>query len=62
MRTLAILAVATVLTGCIHVDSDDIERTPTTGQQLIDLAEAHEKGLISDSEYKEERRKILDDD
>ena len=61
MRTLATLAVLAVLTtGCISVDSEDINREPTTGQQLIDLAEAHEKGLISDEEYKRERRKILD--
>ena len=62
MKALAALAVMAVLaTGCVSVESDDIHRKPTTGQELMDLAKAHEKGLLSDEEYKRERRKILKD-
>lgn len=61
MRVVAAIAVLALLSGCLSVDSDDIEHTPTTGQQLIDLARAHEQGLISEQEYERERREILED-
>lgn len=61
MKVFAVLAAVAILSGCVSVESDDIHRKPTTGQQLIDLAKAHEQGLISDEEYKRERREILED-
>ncbi|MEE4203635.1 MAG: SHOCT domain-containing protein [Halieaceae bacterium] len=61
MRLFAAVAVLALLSGCLSVDSDDVIHEPTTGQQLIDLNRAHEQGLISDEEYKRERREILED-
>lgn len=61
MKLLAAVAVLALLSGCLSVDSDDVTHEPTTGQQLIDLNLAHEQGLISDEEYKRERREILED-
>lgn len=59
--TIAVVLAIATLAGCVHVDSDDVSRSPTTGQQLIDLAKAHEQGLLSDEEYKRKRADILDD-
>lgn len=61
MRIIAAIAVIAALSGCISVDKEDVQYTPTTGQQLIDLEKAHQEGLLSDEEYKRERREILDD-
>lgn len=62
MKLLVVLALTAIFTtGCVSVESDDIRREPTTGQELIDLAKAHENGLLSDEEYQRERRKVLRD-
>jgi hypothetical protein len=62
MRTFAVIAViAALTTGCVSVQKDDTRHQPTVGQELIDLNKAHEKGLLSDEEFKRERRRILKD-
>jgi len=34
--------------------------TTTVGQELMDLDESYKKGLLSESEYKKARKKIMD--
>lgn len=67
MKTLIsmvmLLTVAFLLTGCAGAAFNKIEltmsRNITIGQELIDLHEAHEKGIISDTEYIEAKNDIL---
>jgi hypothetical protein len=59
MATVAAL----VLSGCMGAALNKIEltlnRNITVGQELMDLQEAHEKGIISDTEYMETKKDIL---
>ena len=36
-----------------------VSRNITVGQELMDLQTAHEKGIISDSEYAEAKQNVL---
>lgn len=50
---------ACVLAGC---SSTDVVRAPldvTIGQQLIDLKQAHTNGALSNSEYDDQRRRLI---
>ena len=50
---------ALALTGC---SSTDVVRAPldvTIGQQLIDLKQAHTNGALSNSEYDDQRRRLI---
>ncbi len=60
--SVAILT-ATLLSGCAGAAFNrvnlTVSRNITVGQELIDLQEAHEKGVISDTEYMEAKKNIL---
>lgn len=60
-RTSLLLAFAVAtLAGC---SSNQILHAPvdvTIGQQLIDLKNAHASGVLSDREYDEQRRQLID--
>ena len=48
------------LAGCA---STQVEHAPvgvTVGQQLIDLKQAHTRGVLSDREYDEQRRQLIE--
>jgi hypothetical protein len=48
------------LTGC---SSTEVVRAPlevSIGQQLIDLKKARDNGVLSDSEYDSQRRRLID--
>ena len=48
------------LAGCA---SSQVEHAPvgvTVGQQLIDLKQAHTRGVLSDREYDEQRRQLIE--
>lgn len=56
----AILVTITLsLTGCGGTTTK-VTNTETQGQQLIDLKEAYDKGVISEDEYEDAREEILD--
>jgi hypothetical protein len=61
--TLAVL-MAAALTGCAGAAFNrlnlTLNRNITVGQELMDLQEAHEKGVISDTEYIQAKKNILD--
>ncbi len=61
----SLLLVVLLLQGCIIVDEDRYpgsrnNRDATIGEELEDLAEAYEDGLLSQQEYERLRRRILD--
>ncbi len=54
------LTAATLLAGC---SSNEMLRAPldvSIGQQLIDLKEAHSRGALTDREYEQQRRQLID--
>ena len=61
--SMAVL-VLLVVTGCMGAAPNKVSltlnRNITVGQELMDLQEAHEKGIISDTEYMETKKDILD--
>lgn len=67
MKKVLNLAVAltaiTLMSGCAGAAFNRVSVTAnrhiTIGQELMDLKEAHEKGIISDTEYMEAKKNIL---
>jgi len=55
----ALIFAALLLCGCVRIDIGDEQEPPTIGQQLIDLAQAHRKGVISDEEFEEIRNRLI---
>lgn len=60
----AALATTLLLAACSGggstVKSSNEVRATTTGQELLDLKAARDAGAITEDEYQEQRRKILD--
>ncbi|MEZ5569639.1 MAG: SHOCT domain-containing protein [Halioglobus sp.] len=54
-----VLALALGLTACGSSTKTTVQNTDTQGQQLLDLKEAYDKGVISEKEYKRAKSKIL---
>jgi hypothetical protein len=46
---LLLLALTLNLSGCVRVDTGS--PVPTLGEQIMDLAKAHERGAISQEEF-----------
>lgn len=46
--------------GTTNTKTETTINATTTGQQLIDLKEAYDKGAISEKEYNKQREDILD--
>lgn len=64
MRILAVvllLAYSGAMLGCGGSSADVKQQTTTTtlGQELQDLDDAYKKGLMSEKEYNEARKKIM---
>jgi len=59
---LGVTAIALVigLSGCGGNDTQTtVKTTETQGKQLLDLKEAYDKGVITESEYKRTKNEIL---
>jgi hypothetical protein len=52
-------APALMLPACGGSRTEVSNNSTTTGRELQDLDDAHKKGLISDDEYKKQRKRIL---
>lgn len=50
---------ATLLAAGCAVGNTKTELRPTTGQELLDLQRARDAGALSDSEFQEQRQRIL---
>jgi len=63
MNLIMAMVAALVLSGCMGAAFNKVSltlnRNITVGQELMDLQEAHEKGIISDTEYMETKKDIL---
>tara|TARA_R110002110_G_C13470513_1_gene720857 strand:- start:98564 stop:98770 length:207 start_codon:yes stop_codon:yes gene_type:complete len=60
MLGACILAVSLSLTACGGSDTTTtVQTTETQGQQLMDLKEAYDKGVITEKEYEKTKKKIL---
>lgn len=62
MLMKAVPIVALVL-GVVACSSNEVLRAPldlTIGQQLIDLKKAHNTGALSNAEYDQQRRRLVD--
>ena len=53
-----IIALALSLTAC-GGSTTTVKQTETQGQQLMDLKEAYDKGVITEKEYNSTKKKIL---
>jgi len=57
------LILSLAFSGCLSFGGDDETiqqtKTTTTGQELMDLKAAYDKGLISEREYNQQREKLL---
>jgi hypothetical protein len=59
---IVLTSLATTLPGCRSSKAEVNTNNVTTGQALQDLEDAKNKGLVSEDEYKKERKKILEHD
>lgn len=55
----ALLLSSMLLSGC---GGSDVKQTTTTtmGQELIDLKESHDRGIITDEEYQRAKKDIIE--
>ena len=63
-NALALLCIAVLTLGLSACGSSTetktvVQQKETQGQQLLDLKEAHDKGVITDSEYNRTKNEIL---
>jgi uncharacterized membrane protein len=54
----AIVAMSLGIAAC-GGSNTTVQQTETQGQQLMDLQEAYDKGIISEREYNDTKKKIL---
>ena len=54
-----LLALVLGLSACGSSTETTVQNTETQGQQLMDLKEAYDKGVISEKEYNRAKSKIL---
>jgi hypothetical protein len=61
--TTAALCLTLLLTGCVGLQlgggSKTVKSLPTVGQELVDLQKAKDSGAINETEYQNQREKIL---
>ena len=53
-----VIALALSVTAC-GGSNTTVKQTETQGQQLMDLKEAYDKGVITEKEYNSTKKKIL---
>ena len=60
IRFLLVIALLSTMVSCIAVGSGGkkVENQPTLGQQLIDLKNARDAGVVSNQEYADLREKL----
>jgi hypothetical protein len=58
------LIVGAVFSSCLSIGGGDetvhqTQAAPTTGQELMDLKAAYDRGIISEQEYNQQRERLL---
>jgi len=57
---VGLLLASFTLSGCSRKQSTTVQSTNTTlGQELVDLQQAYEKGIISEKEYNDLKKKAM---
>ena len=57
---IVLLVTSLGLSGCGRKTTATVETTSTTlGQELVDLQQAYEKGIISEKEYEDLKKKAM---
>ncbi len=59
---VAATSLTLALSSCVVAIGAGRQAPPTKGQELQDLKRAYDSGAISNSEYREQRAKILHDE
>ena len=61
MMTAVAVFAAAILTGCVAAigNRDDGPARATLGQQLVDLQKAKDAGALTDSEFQEQKQRLL---
>ena len=54
-----VLMVGTTFLGCGGGGAKVQQSTTTVGQELIDLEKAHKEGIITEKQYNDQKKKIL---
>ena len=62
LSAVCAFTMATSLSGCIGLSIGSSKKTPSLGQELVDLKAALDAGAISPDEYEQKRGEILNDD
>ena len=59
---IVLLVTSLGLSGCGRKSTSKVETTTITttlGQELVDLQQAHEKGIITEKEYNDLKKKVI---
>ena len=57
---IGLLVVSLSLSGCGRKQNTTVQSTNTTlGQELVDLQQAYEKGIITEKEYNDLKKKAM---
>ena len=59
VKSLAVLGLLLLGSGCVAVGSSARTTPPTLGRQLIDLKTAYDQGAINEAEYEEAKGTLL---
>lgn len=60
---MKVVPIVALVLGIVACSSNEVLRAPldlTVGQQLIDLKKAHSSGALSNAEYDQQRRRLID--
>ena len=58
--TIVLLVTSLGLSGCSRKSTATVEANTTTlGQELVDLQQAYEKGIITEKEYNDLKKKAM---
>jgi hypothetical protein len=59
-HTLTALVLTVVLSGCVI--GNRFPRSATVGQQVIDLQKAKDAGALTEAEFLDQKKKVLEED
>jgi len=59
LAVLLLLAIASLLGGCVAAIGNGETRSATLGQQLVDLQKAKDSGALTDTEFQEQKARLL---
>lgn len=59
LTRILIVTLAITLCSCGGRAKTTVEMSPNKGQELLDLQEAYNQGILTESEYEKQKKKIL---